>query len=41
MLEEVSRKILEEASRKMLTKNVGRSLLEKCWKKPKKMLEHL
>jgi hypothetical protein len=32
MLEEVSRKILEEASRKMLTK--------KCWKKPPgKMLE--
>jgi hypothetical protein len=39
MLEEDSRKMLEEASRKMLTKkNVGKSLLEKCWKKPNKML---
>jgi hypothetical protein len=36
MLEEDSRKMFEEASTKILTKNVGRSLLEKCWKKLKK-----
>jgi hypothetical protein len=28
--------MFEEASTKILTKNVGRSLLEKCWKKLKK-----
>jgi hypothetical protein len=39
MLEKDSRKMLEEASRKMLTKNVGRSLLEKCWKKPRKNVD--